>query len=127
MNFKDFFVFDFTKFFPKLFFSYFSGTPHVWLDIKDCPIDNTHVALPEGSEMHLEYFYKAKKANYYLKADPLTTTLNLYLGSEESTLTTRHNLKVFRNYVTNDPKVLNIALCSRNFHNVNLRLDFVEI
>ena len=85
------------------------------------------MALPEGSEMHLEYFYKAKKANYYLKADPLTTTLNLYLGSEESTLTTRHNLKVFRNYVTNDPKVLNIALCSRNFHNVNLRLDFVEI
>ena len=67
------------------------------------------MALPEGSEMHLEYFYKAKKANYYLKADPLTTTLNLYLGSEESTLTTRHNLKVFRNYVTNDPKVLNTA------------------
>jgi len=80
----------------------YEGTPHVWLDIKNCPIDNTYVALPEESELHLEYFYNAKKANYYKKTDPLTTNLNLYLGSEESTDTTRHNLKVFRTYVTND-------------------------
>ena len=37
-----------------------------------------------------------------MKTDPLTTHLNLYLGSEEATNTTRHNLKVFRTYVTND-------------------------
>ena len=84
--------------------SIFTGTPHVWLDINNCPIDNTYVALPpEASEMHLEYFFKAKKANYYLKTDPVTSKLNLYLGSQESNSTTRHNLKVFRNYVTNDP------------------------
>lgn len=80
----------------------FEGTPQVWLDIKDCPIDNTYVALPEESAMHLEYFYKAKKANYYLKTDPITTDLKLYLGSEEAVETTRHNLKVFRTYVSND-------------------------
>ena len=73
------------------------------MDIQDCPIDNTHVALPpEASEMHLEYFYKAKKANYYLKTDPITTHLKLYLGLEEAVDTTRHNLKVFRTFITND-------------------------
>ena len=82
------------------------------------------MALPEGSEMHLEYFYKAKKANYYLKADPLTTTLNLYLGSEESTQTTRHNLKVFRNYVTNDPKV---KQCGKMRNSLSLKNLFREI
>ena len=80
----------------------YEGTPHVWLDIKDCPIDNTYVALPEESELHLEYFYNAKKANYYVKTDPLTTKLNLYVGSKETIDTTRHNLKVFRTYVTDD-------------------------
>ena len=67
----------------------FEGTPQVWLDIKDCPIDNTHVAMPEESEIHLEYFYKAKQANYYLKTDPVRTQLKLYLGSEEAVETTR--------------------------------------
>ena len=87
----------------KHLISLITGTPHVWLDVHDCPIDNSHVALPpEASEMHLEYFYKAKKANYYLKTDPISTKLNLYLGSEESTDTTRHNLKIFRTFVTND-------------------------
>ena len=86
-----------------MIFFVFSGTPHVWLDIGDCPIDNTHVALPpEASEMHLEYFYKAKKANYYLKTDPISTHLKLYLGSDEALNTTRHNLKVFRTFITND-------------------------
>ena len=64
------------------------------------------MALPEESEIHLEYFYKAKKANYYVKTDPLTTHLKLYLGSEDSyTDTTRHNLRVFRTYITNDTSV----------------------
>ena len=75
----------------------------MWLDINNCPIDNSYVALPEESEIHLEYFYKAKKANYYLKTDPTTTKLNLFLGTDESMKTTRHNLKVFRNCITNDP------------------------
>ena len=73
------------------------------LDINNCPIDNSYVALPEESEIHLEYFYKAKQANYYRKTDPTTTNLNLFLGTDESAKTTRHNLKVFRNYITNDP------------------------
>ena len=82
----------------------YEGTPHVWLDLEGCPIDNTYVALPEESEMHLEYFYKAKKANYYSNVDPLTTKMNLYLGSGEATETTRHNLRVFKSYVTNDTR-----------------------
>jgi hypothetical protein len=80
----------------------FEGTPHVWLDILGHPIDNTHVALPEDSEEHLEYFYQAKQANYYRNVDPLKSNLKLYLGSKETTVTTRHNLKVFRTYITHD-------------------------
>ena len=52
--------------------------------------------------MHLEYFYQAKKANYYVKDDPITTKLKLYLGLEEAIETTKHNLKVFRTFVTLD-------------------------
>ena len=105
-----------------ILFLFFSGTPHVWLDIKDCPIDNTYVALPEESELHLEYFYNAKKANYYKKTDPLTTKLNLYLGSEETTDTTRHNLRGFFYHTTNEMEFFLIET-----HKIFFQIDGVSI
>ncbi len=82
----------------------YDGTPQVWLDVKGCPIDNTHVSLPLESEELIEYFYKAKKSNQYVKEDPLKSRHKLYLGSPEAMETTKHNLKVYRTFISEDLK-----------------------
>ena len=55
----------------------YEGTPHVWLNIDNLPVDNTHVAFPANAD-NLEYFYECKQLNAYSAEDPLKTSLKLF-------------------------------------------------
>jgi len=78
----------------------FEGTPHIWLNIGDTPVDNTYVAFPPSAD-NLEYFYECKKVNSYVAENPLETRLKLFLGQEEDEQAKevyRHNIKVLQTY-----------------------------
>ena len=92
----------------------YEGTPHIWLNVGDAPIDNNYVAFPPNAD-NLEYFYECKKMNAYISEDPVQTSLKLYLGVEEdaeSQDNLRHNLRIMQTYskTSNIQKYLALSL-----------------
>ena len=69
------------------------GTPHVWLDINNVPIDNTYCEPARQTEKYLS----VKRLELYSKTDPTATNIRLYVGEDKPTAEskTNHNLKLF--------------------------------
>ena len=78
---------------PTLFYM-FIGTPHVWLDINNVPIDNTYCEPARQTEKYLS----VKRLELYSKTDPTATNIRLYVGEDKPSISeskTNHNLKLF--------------------------------
>ena len=70
------------------------GTPHVWLDINNVPIDNTYCEPARQTEKYLS----VKRLELYSKTDPTATNIRLYVGEDKPSTgepKTNHNLKLF--------------------------------